>query len=281
LGLLDGAIAVKRLFRSGRHINVGLAFSLVCRAYLLGDRGLFDEAYACFDDATLCVAGVTHEIGATVHGWRSAVLLWQGRWDDARESAAESGRIAEATRSLTQLSIARAMSAYADWMLTRRPEFLQTIFEVTAWLEPRESGLFRSLNHGWLAAGLTHAGRRRDARRHAALALQRGRQRDLLGVAMSYRALARDAVVNRPDAAHRNIDRACDAARARDSAHELATTQLCAAEIALRLGQPQRARAMLEEAMNGFERMGMAWHLMEASRLRGTMDVDRMASSSA
>ena len=47
-----------------------------------------------------------------------------------------SGRIADATRSLTQLSIARAMSAYADWMLTRRPEFLQTILEVTAWLKP-------------------------------------------------------------------------------------------------------------------------------------------------
>ena len=281
LGLLDEAIAVKRLHRSGRHINVGLGFSLVCRAYLLGDRGLFDEAYACFDDATICVAGVTHEIGATVHGLRSAVLLWQGRWDDAREAADESGRIAEATRSLTQLSIARAMGAYANWMLTRRPEFLQTIFEVTAWLEPRESGLFRSLNHGWLAAGLTYAGRRGEARRHAALALLRERQRDLLGVAMSYRALARDAVASRPDAANRYINRAFDVARARDSAHELAATQLCAAEIAFRLRQPHRARAMLDEAMTGFERMGMAWHLTEASRLQDVMALDSVAASSA
>ena len=33
------AIAVKRRHRSARHLNVGLAYSLVCRAYVLGDRG--------------------------------------------------------------------------------------------------------------------------------------------------------------------------------------------------------------------------------------------------
>ena len=272
LVLLDEAIAVKRQHRSGRHLNVGLAFSLVCRAYLLGDRGLFSQAHSCFDEATSCIAGVTHEIGATIHGWRSAVLLWQGRWNEAREAADESGRMAEATRSLTQLSIARAMSAYADWMLRREPEYLQTIFDVTAWLEPRQSGLFRSLNHGWLAAGLTYAGRRSEARRHAALALRRGRQRDLLGVAMSYRALARDAAVHRPQSAQRYVDLAMAAARARASAHELAVTQLCAAEVSLRLDRRANASAMLDAAMDGFERMDMRWHLAEAMRLQSAAD---------
>lgn len=272
LVLLDEAIAVKRLHRSGLHLNVGLAFSLVCRAYLLGDQGHFARAHACFDEATACIAGVTHEIGATVQGWRSAVLLWQGRWDEARAAADESGRIAQATRSLTQLSIARAMSAYADWMLTRRPEHLQTIVDATAWLEPRGSGLFRSLNHGWLAAGLCDAGRSGEVRRHAARALRRSRQRDLLGLAMSYRALAREAAAKRPQRVQHYLGLAMKAARERDSAHEIAATQLCAAELAWCQHQASQARALLEEAAGAFTQLQMAWHLEQAARLRRLLD---------
>ncbi|MEJ8825457.1 AAA family ATPase [Variovorax humicola] len=280
LALLDEAIAVKSRHRSGRHVNVGLAFSLVCRAYLLGDRGLFAESHECFAEAIDSVAGITHEIGATAHGLHSAVLLWQGRWEEARRAADESGRIAEATRSLTQLSVARAMDAFAGWMLTRQPEFLQTIIEVTAWLEPRQSGLFRSLNHGWLAAGLTHAGRHAEARRHAALALRRSRQRDLLGAAMSYRSLARGVAAHRPERVPHYLDRAMQAAQARRSAHEIAVTQLCAAEIAWQ-HRGERASALLGEAAAAFERMGMHWHLAEVRWLQSSMEAGRRDSEFA
>ncbi|MEO6408835.1 MAG: AAA family ATPase [Burkholderiaceae bacterium] len=269
LPLLDRAIAVKRQYRSGRHLNVGLAFSVVCRACVLGDRGRFDDAAACFDEAMTYLAGSLHEIGATICGLRSAVLLWQGRWEAARAMADESGRIAQATRSLTQLSVARAMSAYADWVLTQRAEHLQTIVEVTAWLAPRQSGLFRSLNHGWLADGLMQSGRRAEARRHAARALQRGRRRDLLGSAMSYRALALDAAAQQQSAAaQRYLEHATRAAVARDSAHEMAATQLCAARIALQFDQPLRAQALRDSAAREFERMDMRWHLEQARRLQ-------------
>ena len=272
LVFLDEAIAVKRLHRSGRHLNVGLAYSLVCRACVLGDRGLFAQAHECFEEAVSCIASASHEIGTTIHGLQGAVLLWQGRWEEARTAAQESGRIAEATRSLTQLSVARAMDAFAGWMLTRQPEFLQTIIDVTAWLEPRESALFRSLNHGWLAAGLIHAGRRDAARRYAAQALQRGRQRDLLGVAMSYRALARDAAASRrPERVMHYLDMAMKTSRARDSAHEIAVTQLCAAEIAW-CHQGHRLNSQLDEATRAFERMSMPWHLAHATHLRASID---------
>ncbi|MDM0117381.1 AAA family ATPase [Variovorax sp. J22R133] len=268
--LLDEAIAVKGRYRSGQHINVGLAFSLVCRGAMLGDRGLFTQAGQSFDDAKSCIAGTTHVIGASVHGWLSAVLLWQGRWEDAREASDESGRIAEATRSLTQLSVARAMSAYADWMLTRRPELLQIIVDVTAWLEPRGSGLFRSLNHGWLASGMMQLGRREEARHHAARALRRGRLGDFLGAAMSYRALALEAASRRPGRVAHYLEKAMKIARLRDSAHEIALTQLCEAEIAWR-HRGQRPDALLDEAMTAFARMGMAWHLAEATRLQSSI----------
>jgi tetratricopeptide (TPR) repeat protein len=272
LPLLDRAIAVKREHRSAKHFNVGLAFSLVCRAIVLGDRGQFEESHAVFDEAIASIADRTHEIGATAHGWHSAVLLWQGRWAEARTAADESGRICEATRSLAQLSIARAMSAYADWMLTRRPDCLQTIQEAAAWLIPRGGGLYRSLSHGWLAAGLMDSGRREEARQHAAQALLRRRQCDLLGVAMSYRALARDAVDSRPQRVQHYLDQAFKAARVRDSAHEIAVTQLCAADIAWRLNQAEKARELLEQATAAFASMRMAWHLEDAARLRGLMD---------
>ncbi len=268
LALLDQAIAVKRQHRSGRRTNIGLAYSLVCRACVLGDRGLFAQAQAGFDEALACIVDVTHEIGASTHGWRSAVLLWQGRWADARDAAAESGRIAEATRSLAQLSIARAMGGYANWMLGRDPVALQAIVDATAWIEPRESGLFHSLNHGWLAEGLLAAGRRPEARRHAALALRRARERDLIGVAMTYRALALDAATARPDAAQRYLALAYRTARDRDSAHEIAATQLCEAGLAQRANESARATALLDEASLAFEAMAMPWHLGEAARLR-------------
>jgi class 3 adenylate cyclase/tetratricopeptide (TPR) repeat protein len=276
LELLDDAIAVKRRHRSGKHTTVGLAFSLVCRGYVLGDRGLFVQAHECLDEALSCMVSVTHEIGTSIYGWRSAVLLWQGRWEEARSAAEESARLAELTRSLYQLSIARAMGNYAGWMLDRDPASLRAITDATAWIGPRETGLYRSLNHGWLADGFASLGRRADARHQAALGLQRARKRDLIGVAMIYRALARLAADDgNTDASSRCIDLALRTAQARNSAHELAVTRWCEAGIALRREQWSRSAALLDEAMPAFESMGMAWHLSEAARLR------RAVSSSA
>lgn len=268
--LLDEAIAVKKAHRNGQTINVGLAFSLVCRAYQLGDRGQFDLASECFDEAAACVAGATHEIGATVQGWRSAVLLWRGHWLQARAAAEESARIAQATRSLAQLSIARAIAAYAGWMLWQQPASLQAIADVTLWLQPRASGLYRSLNHGWLCQGLAHRGQRAASRQQAALAMRRARQRDLLGAAMCYRTLALDAASGA--AAAHYLGRAFWVAQERCSAHERANTQLCAAQLALAQGAHQQARDWLEQAAAGFDAMAMHWHRAQAQRLMGAVN---------
>lgn len=268
LPLLDEAIEIKRRHRSGSRPTVGLAFSLVCRGWVLGDRGDFAQAYQCFDDAKASVLGITHEIGASIEGWRCAVLLWQGRWADAHAAAAESTRIAEQTRSLFQFCMGRAEVAFADWMLTGELEALHRVQQATAWLEPREGALFRSLNYGWLASGLVSVGRATQARHNAARALARGRGGDLIGVAMAYRALAEQAggAGDRPRA-ERYIERAMRVARTRGSAHETASTQLCAAGIAGAFGDRSRARCLLDTSMEAFERMGMHWHLGEARRL--------------
>ena len=64
------------------------------------------------------------------------------------------------------------------------------------------------------------------------LALQRGRRGDRIGLAMACRAMARAAQADaRPDAAQRQLACAYRVARGRDSAHELAVTQLAEAEL--------------------------------------------------
>ncbi len=254
--------------RSENRTSAGLAFSLACRAIVMAERGQFRQAYACFDEAVSCIGRQNHAVGASVHGWRAAVLLWQGRWNDARVAAADSRRVAEATHSLLQLSIARAISAFADWMELRQPDSLATIVEVMEWLKPHDSRLYRSLCHGWLAEGLLHLGRQAQGRAHAGQALLRGRERDLLGLPMSCRAMARDAAAQDPGQAERYLAWGLRGARRRGSAHELAAMQLCAAEIAAQRGDGARALGLLEPASAAFTQMEMAWHVARAAALR-------------
>jgi class 3 adenylate cyclase/tetratricopeptide (TPR) repeat protein len=267
--LLREASDIKRQHRSGRGTAVGLAYTLACLAAVQGDRGDFALASALFDEALDVVRDTGHEVGASIRGWRAAVLLWQGRWEEARQTAAEAYRIGEQVRSLFSFSMSRAAGGYAQWMLDGSGNALQGVLDATAWLAPREGGLFESLNHGWLTDGLVSAGRLAEARTHAARALQRGRRRDLLGGAMAARAMAWSALQAGDQArAERGIALALRVAHARDSAHELAVTQWMAARIVLVGGNAGRARQWLDPAEAAFESMAMPWHLTQARALR-------------
>ena len=279
LPLLDEIIAARR--RGTGRTDPLTAFTIVCRAWVLGDRGDFDAAESAFADALQCVVGDEHEIGSTIHGWHAAVLLWRGHWERARFAAAESARIARGTRSLAQYSIAEAIGAWAEWQLHGRAESIARIEQATAWLAPRETGLYRSLNHGWLCEGLFALGRRDEARRCAARALRRARRSDWLGVAMSQRALALDWLGRgRPDLAQRYVDAAYATARRRESAHEFAQTQCIEARLYLACGRGGAARRLLDEALAAFERMDMRWHAARARALRAgnTADTDSLAN---
>lgn len=267
--LLDDAIGVKRKHRSGSRPAVGIAYSLACKAQLLGDQGRFDEAHACFDEAQEAVRGAQHEVQASILGCRSAVLLWQGRWEDARRCAADACRIGEQLRSLFTYSMGRSAGAYANWMLEHQPQCLKVIEEAAAWLEAREGALFSSFNHGWLTDGLVSLGDRSKARHHAARALRRARQGDLIGVAMTWRALASQAAsCNDERRSQHCIGQALATARLRNSPHEAASTQLCAAGIELAFGHRRRAAGLLDEAGFAFEAMRMDWHAQQARQLR-------------
>lgn len=272
MALLREASDIKRQHLSGRGTAVGLAYTLTCLAAVQGDRGDFVQASALFDEALEVVRDTGHEVGASIRGWRAAVLLWQGRWEEARQTAAEAYRIGEQVRSLFSFSMSRAAGSYAQWRLDGSDTALQGVLDATAWLAPRDGGLFESLNHGWLVDGLLRAGRVGEARTHAARALQRGRRRDWLGGAMAARAMAWAAAqAGDLPRAERGLALALGVADTRDSAHERAVTQWTAARIALLWGDTGRARQWLDPAELAFEAMAMPWHLAEARTLRTQM----------
>lgn len=267
--LLNDAISVKQTHRSGAGLAVGLAYSLVCKAYILGDRGEFAQAHECFDSALTTAGAGEHQVGASIRGWCAAVLLWQGRWAEAKGMAVQGRRIGERVRSLFTLSMGTSVVAFAEWQLERNERALQQMTDTLAWLTPRGNGLFTSLTHGWLAEALVSAGRPAEARQHAARALRRGRRLDLIGGAMACRAMARLAASDgHGPHARRWIGRALDIATARGSAHERATTSLCSAEVELALVRPDLAEPLLDAALAGFEAMRMDWHGERARRLR-------------
>lgn len=266
LALLDDAIEVKRRHRSAGKPAVGFAYSLATKATVLGDLGHFDDAEACFAEALHAAGSGNHEVEASTRGLQAAVLLWQGRWADARAAAAQACRIAQRVRSLYSLAMSDAAGAYGAWMAERTPASLQTIRRAGTWLEAREGRLFASWLHGWHADGLADVGDEAGLRHVLAEALWRSRQRDRFGVAMALRAMARWAAT-RGEAgyADRCLARALAVAQARRSAHEIAVTQAAQAEWG---SDRSAAPALLDAAETAFERMRMPWHLAQARALR-------------
>ena len=107
LELLDRALNTKQgQVRSGSSLAVGSAFTLACRAGALGDRGEFVAAYAALDQAQALIGTTHHPVANSVLNWRHMVLLWQGRWLEALETAERSAQMAEnkGMRRATMLS---------------------------------------------------------------------------------------------------------------------------------------------------------------------------------
>jgi class 3 adenylate cyclase/tetratricopeptide (TPR) repeat protein len=269
LRLLDEAISIKRQFRKSGRPAVALAYSLACKATVLGDRGLFDQAYACLEEALAAVRDSGHEVEASILCWQSAVSLWQGRWEDARAAAIKGQHIAERVRSLYLYAQNLSLGGYASWMMHRSQKSLQAIVDATSWLESRNRGLFVSLNHGWLAEGLVETEQWQQARHHAARALLRSRQHDRLGGAMAYRAMARASAAGHDrKSPELYLALAMKNALARGARHEIAATQLCDAEIRFACGEHAHVAKLLDQAESLFEEMEMSWHIEATRRLR-------------
>ncbi|PZP30660.1 MAG: hypothetical protein DI603_14125 [Roseateles depolymerans] len=258
LPLLEEAISRQRSRTRNAVNQIGLSFSLCCRAYVMGDQGRFDLAHEAFAEALAPFDGSGHAVEASIQGWRAAVLLWQGRWAEARAAALRAHRVGAQVRSMFTCAMGHAAGAYGAWMQEAAPGAARDILDATAWLAPRGGGLYSSFNHGWLADILSTRGDVRAARHHIAQALRRGRQDDWLGGAMAYRAAARLAAQTGDNArARAYLERAYQIVEHRQSAHEMAVNALLAAQLRLDAHWP----AALDQARSAFERLGMTGFL--------------------
>lgn len=269
LVLLDEAISIKQQFRKGGKLPVALAFSVACKALVLGDRGAFADAHTCFDEAISLIQHSGHEVEASILELRSAVSLWQGRWDDARAHAVRAQQIAERVKSLYLYAMSVSLGASANWMMQPSQRSMQAIADATSWLQNRDRGLFVSLSHGWLAEIFVESEGWQQARYHTSRAILRSRKHDQLGEAMAYRAMARASASghNRKSAEH-YLALAMKNARYRGARHEVAVTQLCDARIRLAHGARDDVAELLDEAEAAFEAMGMSWHIQATRDLR-------------
>lgn len=269
LGLLDAAIAIKRRHRSGAGNAVGLTYSLACKGYALGDQGAFDAAQACFEEALNDTGCEQPEVTGSVRGWYGAVCIWQGRYDDALRLASEAWREGERVRSLHLMAMGRAVAACARWRLSGEPRALDDLREAVGWLSRRGNALFSSLNHGWLADALAASGDTLGARRHAAQALRRARQSDLLGASLACRTMCLEAArMGQMGKAERWLDAARHWAGVRESRREQAENTLCSAELAQARGRVGQVVPLLAEAEAAFAAMGMHTQQGRIRRLR-------------
>ncbi len=274
LALMDAAIAVKRQHRSGSRPAVGSAYTLACKAAMLGDWGTFDEAAECFAEARQAIYGAGHEVEGSVLCLLALVQLWQGQWAQAQQSASQALLIAQRVRNLYVFGMSRALLSRAQWRQAEPgseagARALQALEEAMQWLLARHKRLFSSLLHGWLAESYAALGRHPEMRRQAAWALRRAREGDLLGGPTAMRALAmaaaRGCLTHTPG---HYLALAQSMAKRRGSLHETALNRLCHAEVLAAQGDLPAALQQLEAAEPPLRRLGMDWHLAQLLQLR-------------
>jgi class 3 adenylate cyclase/tetratricopeptide (TPR) repeat protein len=262
LRLFDVALAAKqRQSKPGRSMAIGSAYSLACKGSVLADRGAFDAAHRCFDEALALLGGTTHPVANSARNWVAVALVWQGRWREAEQVAAESARIAENTRSLLLLVVCSAAAGYARWADSADPAGLAQAADAVNWMDARGGRFYSSLHHGWLVDAYSTLGDLTRARHHAAQVVWRSREGERLGEACAYRALARLALRD-GDVVRASswLDRAVRSADLRESRREAALNLAAEADLLRWQGNTAAAIDLTQQARSEFVAMGMRWH---------------------
>jgi class 3 adenylate cyclase/tetratricopeptide (TPR) repeat protein len=264
LALIDAAVEAKRR-RGGPgrgSLAIGSAYALACKGGLLADAGAFGDAHACFAEALDLLGDSAHPVGNSVRNWVAVAWNWQGCWAEALQVAGDSEAIAQGTRALLLLAAARGNLGYAAWQLGDAAG-AGRMEEAMRWMDAHGSRFYVSLYHGWLAALRAGEGDAAAARAHGLQVLRRSRQAEPQGHAVACRAMAWLAArAGDAAGAARWLARADVQALRRGSAREQALNALARSQVAARFGG--RDGRALDQALGGFERLGMAWHLARA-----------------
>lgn len=260
--LIDVAVDAKRQRSRPRGgLAIGSAYALACKGGILADQGEFANAHLCFDEAIDLLDGSTHPVGNSVRNWIAVAHNWQGNWLDAQRIAKDSLRIAENTRALLLLSAARSSLGYARWAELNSAEGLKELRDAMHWMDERGGRFFTSIYHGWLVAASATEGHSDNVRVYGAKVLQRARDSERMGEAVTCRGLAWVfALQGDATSASRWMRRADGVALRRNSLRENALNTLMAGQISLQLGHGGFAQRHLADASDAFAALSMVWH---------------------
>ncbi len=271
LSFLERGIELKRQHatqRGRRALPVGFVYALGCKALVHADRGDFQTAYAHLNEALEEVQGSGHAIEGSLLCQLGMTQIWQGRWQEALDTAARGRATGERVNGPYVRAICQTVGGYARWVLGRSDTGLDELSRSVQWLEQRDVRLYLSFGYCHLADALLQAGEVERAKNVAERALERAELSDPIGAAMARRTLARaEANEGRRDEALMHCERALVSAKERDSAREQALTWLCLGELELLWGARDDAKKKLENALATCQAMGMTWHGANASGL--------------
>ncbi len=267
LEALDSAMASQAPFLKHPNVATAYAYSLAAKSMVFGDMGRFDEAYECLEEAGELTRGTVQPVQGSITSMRTAVYLWQGRWEEGLVSARENMEIGDRTGSRYISAMGAALAGYARWQLEPEPD-LDPMLRALNWVETTHETIWTSLHFSWLCEILVDLGRYQEARRAAVWVLRRARKLERLGESVAYCALA---IV--PEGAHaagsaeRCFSRARASADFRQSEREHRLIDMKEAAHLAATGQPEAAARRLEGCRDAFSRMGMYWHAAETQRL--------------
>jgi tetratricopeptide (TPR) repeat protein len=265
IALLDSAVSAKQQrSRPGGGVAIGSAYALSCKAALLADRGDFDTAHACFDEATRLLDGSPHPVANSVRNWTAVALIWQGRWQEADRLSTESARIAEDMRGLLLLAACRAAAGFARWSATRDPDALQQLRDAVRWMEGRSFRFYVSVQYAWLVEACAAEGDVATVLRYVVHVLRRARDGERLGEAAACRAMVKICVSRGKVASgERWLQRAETSARLRGSVREAALNQVARAQLHEHRGEAEAACGEMAKATASLQRLGMHWHIQQ------------------
>jgi class 3 adenylate cyclase/tetratricopeptide (TPR) repeat protein len=245
-----------------RRAPLGFAYALACRGLLHGDQGHFPEAYRCFEDALEALGATGHAVEGSCLGLLAMVQLFQGRWQQALDSALKTQQTAERVNGPYVFATSETVSGYARWMLERSGRALAELEHAVRWIEGRGVLLCISFNYGYLAEALFDAGMLDQASEFARRAVARA-PADPLGEASGYRTLARLAGRTPGADVRALLTKAMTASVSRHSAREIALTDLASVQL---LGPHA---SLSDDPRAAFRAMNMDHYEREAERLLG------------
>jgi class 3 adenylate cyclase/tetratricopeptide (TPR) repeat protein len=268
---LNEAMSRQAPYRNRPGMMHAYAYSLAAKGMVLGDQGCFDAAFACFDEAQALIEGPIHPTHGSITSMRTAVYLWQGRWEEARLAARANVEIGERMGSRYITAMGTALGCYARWQLDRDTP-IDDMVRALAWVEGTHQAIWTSLHFSWLCEMLAELGRHQEARRAAVWVLKRARKLERLGESVAYCALASiPATPSTAGAPERCFARARASAEVRESPRELALIDLKEARWLAAAGDAQGAAQALEGCRDAFSGMGMYTYAAQAQRLERSL----------